>query len=286
MARIGIITGSGTYALPGFAGDPARAVDTRFGTAAVSEGRFAGVDVVHVSRHLVGHQRLSNHVAHRANVSALRAAGVDGVLAVTVCGAVDPALPLGSLVVFDDLHFLVNRLPDGQICTLYDTPGEAGRGHWIHHGAPFAEPLRAALHEGAQAAGHPARDGGTYGHVDGPRFNTKPEIRSLAAVGVTAVSQTAGPETVLSAEAELPYALLGYATDYANGVQSEPTPVEELARLIGASGPTFAAALAEAVPRAAAAADGGLDPVGTHFRFGPGTPPSAAPPTGPASGTA
>ena len=118
--------------------------------------------------------------------------------------------------------------------------------------------------EGAAAAVLSARDGGCYGHVDGPRFNTAAEIRSLAAVGVTAVSQTAGPETVLCGEAELPYALLGYATDYANGVMDEATPVEELVRLIGASGPTFAATLEAAVPRAATA---DLAPVGTHFRF-------------------
>ena len=79
------------------------------------------------------------------------------------------------------------------------------------------------------------RDGGCYGHVDGPRFNTKAEIRGLAAAGVTAVSQTAGPETVLAGEAELPFALVGYATDYANGVQAEPTPVERLLELIAAS---------------------------------------------------
>jgi 5'-methylthioadenosine phosphorylase len=79
------------------------------------------------------------------------------------------------------------------------------------------------------------------------------------------VSQTAGPETVLCGEAELPYALLGYATDYANGVRDEPTPVEELMRLIGASTDTFATTLREAVPRLAAAE---IPPVGTHYRFG------------------
>jgi purine nucleoside phosphorylase len=70
---------------------------------------------------------------------------------------------------------------------------------------------------------------------------------------------------VLAGEAEIPYALLGYATDYANGVKpDEPTPVEELVRLIGASSGTFARVLAAAVPRAAHA---DLEPVGTHFRF-------------------
>jgi purine nucleoside phosphorylase len=88
--------------------------------------------------------------------------------------------------------------------------------------------------------------------VDGPRFNTGAEIRSLALAGVTAVSQTAGPETVLCGEAQLPYALLGYATDYANGVQPEPTPVEELLRLIAASTDVFAGVLAATLRRLSA----------------------------------
>jgi 5'-methylthioadenosine phosphorylase len=50
---------------------------------------------------------------------------------------------------------------------------------------------------------------GCYGHVEGPRFNTRTEIAALAAAGVVAVSQTAGPEVVLAAEAELPMALVG-----------------------------------------------------------------------------
>jgi len=261
--RVGIITGSGSYSLAGFESVLPRDVRTPFGDAHVNVGRFMGVDVVHVSRHLEGHQRLSSHVNHRANISALRMANVDAVLAVTVCGACGLDVELGSLVVFDDLHFLANRLPDGSLCTLHVEPGRAGRGHWIFD-RPFSEPLRAALLAGAREIGHPVRDGGVYGHVDGPRFNTRAEIRTLVAAGVTAVSQTAGPETVLCGEAELPYALIGYATDYANGVSPEPTPVAELVRLIGASGAVFARTLAAAVPRVDARA---LEPVGTHFKF-------------------
>lgn len=259
--RIGVITGSGTYTLSGFADAREQAVETRFGVLDLIEGRLAGHDVVHVSRHGPGHARLSSHVNHRAQIAGLRDAGVEAILAVTVCGAVDPSLELGSLVVFDDLHFLANRLADGSLCSLYDA-GEAGRGHWIFE-RPFSEPLRLALLAGARAAGHAARDGGCYGHVDGPRFNTRAEIRMLAAAGVTAVSQTAGPETVLAGEAELPYALLGYATDYANGVQDEPTPVAELARLIGASGDVFVATLSAALT----SLDHAPPPVGAHFRF-------------------
>jgi purine nucleoside phosphorylase len=108
------------------------------------------------------------------------------------------------------------------------------------------------------------RDGGCYGHVDGPRFNTKAEIRGLAAAGVTAVSQTAGPETVLAGEAQLPFALIGYATDYANGVQAEATPVERLLELIAASTETFARVLEAAVRRID---ESSLAPAGIVYRF-------------------
>jgi 5'-methylthioadenosine phosphorylase len=261
--RIGIITGSGTYALPELETSARGPVATPFGEALVAEGRFAQADVLHVARHGDEHRRLSSAVTHQANIWALRERGVEAILAVTVCGSLDPQLALGSLIVFDDLHFPVNRLPDGSLCTLHTEPGAPGRGHWIFD-RPFSEPLRRVLLQAARETGCEVRDGGCYGHVDGPRFNTQSEIRMLMSAGVTAVSQTAGPETVLAGEAKLPYALLGYATDYANGVKPEaPTPVEELIRLVAASTATFARTLAAAVPRVTAAPD----PVGTHFSW-------------------
>jgi purine nucleoside phosphorylase len=202
-------------------------------------------------------------VRHRPNIAALKELGADCVIAVTVCGAVDRSLPLGSLVVFDDLHFLANRLSDGELCTFYDAAGDAQRGHWIFE-QPFSRGLRRVLLDACVEAGVPARDGGVYGHVDGPRFNTRAEIRSLALAGVTAVSQTAGPETVLCGEAELPYALLGYATDYANGVSEEPTPVAELLRLIDASKGTFAQVLTCALAKLGGAS---FEPPGVTYRF-------------------
>jgi purine nucleoside phosphorylase len=261
---IGIITGSGSYSLAGFEGTGPEPVETEWGEAHVSRGTFAGVDVLHVARHGQGHVRLSNHVTHRANIAALKQLGAAGVIGVTVCGAVDPGVELGSLICFDDLHFLSNRLPDGELCTFHARPGVPGRGHWIYED-PYSPGLRAALLEGAGAAGLQIRDGGCYGHVDGPRFNTKAEIRSLALAGVTAVSQTAAAEVVLAGEAELPFALVGYATDYANGVREEPTPVERLRELIAASPDAFARLLAETVPRIDA---GALAAPGIIYRFG------------------
>src|ERR671910_3571641 len=146
---IGIITGSGTYALPGFEGGGGpEPVLTPWGEALVSRGTLAGVELAHVSRHGAGHVRLSNHVAHRANIGALAEIGVDAAIAVTVCGAVDPGIELGSLICFDDLHFLGNRLADGSLCTFFTEPGDRLRGHWIYED-PYAPSLRAPLLEAA-----------------------------------------------------------------------------------------------------------------------------------------
>ncbi len=262
---VGIITGSGTHALPGFEDPEPSSVRTPFGETSVTRGRYAGVETVHVSRHGAGHARLSNQLTHRANIWALNELGASAVIACTACGALDPSIELGSLIVFDDLHFISNRLADGSLCTFFEQPGDPQRGHWVLHGGPFSPELRAALVEAAAQTGHGARDGGAYGHVDGPRFNTPSEIAQLARCGVAAVSQTAGPETVLCGELELPYALMGYATDYANEVRpGEPTPVATLIELMGRSTAIFADVLRAALPALSGARP---SPAGTVLRF-------------------
>src|SRR5919205_3722489 len=152
--RVGVLTGTGTYALDESGAAPDR-VPTAYGEALVTRGESEGVEVLHISRHEEGHKRVSNHVQHRANIAALKELGADAVLAVTVCGAVDLSVPLGSLIVFDDLHFLANRLADGSLCTFHDTPAAPGRGHWIFE-SPFSPALRRALVEASVEAGIPA----------------------------------------------------------------------------------------------------------------------------------
>jgi purine nucleoside phosphorylase len=264
---IGLITGSGSHALPGFVSEESLGVETPYGHVTVLRGRLGGVGALQVSRHGPGHARLSNLVNHRANTHALKQCGASAVIGATACGAVDPTLELGQLVVFDDLLFPSNRLPDGSLCTFFDSPGDPARGHWILHGGPYAAGLRRALAGAATDAGLSVRVGGCYGHVDGPRFNTPAEIAQLAAAGVVAVSQTGGPETVLCGELELPYALVGYVTDHANEVHpGATTPVAVLADLLGASSGVLAGLLARALPRIAAEAPA---PAGTLYRLAP-----------------
>ena len=262
---IGLISGSGTEHWPGLDHEQQRTAETAYGPVELVSGRVGEVEVFHVSRHGPSHRRLSNHVGHKANLSALMAAGVDAVIGCSVCGAVDPSLTPGSLVVFDDLYFPSNRLPDGRLCTWHDQAGGADRGHWIFD-RPFSEPLRRALVRAGEEFDAPLVDGGVYGHVDGPRFNTRAEITALARAGVGAVSQTAGPEAVLAGEAGLPYALVGFVTDYANGLSDEPEPLEALLARVARSGERFASLVAAALPQLSA---DGLAPAGAVHRVGP-----------------
>ncbi len=261
--RVGLLTGTGTYAVGGALDGP-DVVSTPYGNALVTRGELSGIDLLHVARHEQGHARLSNHVCHRANVFALRHLGAECAIGVSACGAVEPGVPLGSLVVFDDLHFLANRLSDGSLCTFHDRPGDPERGHWIFD-RPFCDVVRAALLEACGELDMPVVQRGCYGHVDGPRFNSRAEVRSLALAGVTAISQTSGPEAVLCGELELPYALLGYVTDYANGVAEAPPDPDDLARRVAASSEVVWAVVQRALPRLDGAR---LTSPGMVYRFG------------------
>lgn len=240
--RLGII--GGTNASVGEVALEVAEVVTAYGRCVLETGRIAGTEVAFVRRHGAGHERLSSAVTHRANIRALADLGADAIIATTVCGIIDPAISLGTAMLFDELYFPDNRLPDGSPCTFFDKPGDPDRGHLIAP-APFSPGLRAQVLAAAGRTGVAVHDGGTYVHALGPRFNTRAEIAHFAACGGTAVSQTAGPEAVLAAELRIPYCLLGFGVDYANGVAAEPTPAEVLGTNIARSRDVFASVLTE-----------------------------------------
>ena len=236
MIDVGIITGSGIYELP--EGRGSRVVESRFGKAEVSIFRAGPWTVGSISRHQKNHEHLPHTIPHRANLVALKQLGARAVLATTVVGAVDPGVRLGRPVLFDDLFFPTNLLPNGAECTIFTEPGDPIRGHLIWD-EPFAPRLRRKLELATEDLGLEAAVGGVYGHTNGPRFESRAEIRWLGAAGVTAVSQTSGPEAVLAGELELPYALVGFPVNYATGVSHSRR--EELDELLGLS--------AEVLPR-------------------------------------
>lgn len=228
---VGVITGSGLYSFPGEIEE--QQVETDFGEVTVQVGRVGRWRVGAISRHGPEHRFLPHQVQYRANLTALAQLGARAVLATTVVGAVDPELALGKPVLFDDLYFPENRLPNGEMCTIFTEPGDPERGHLILD-EPFSPHLRSRIVQAAEDLELQPTVGGVYGHTNGPRFETRPEIRSFAAAGVTAVSLTCGPEAVLAGELELPCALIGFPVNYTTGV-AEPETKEDLDRRLAFS---------------------------------------------------
>jgi 5'-methylthioadenosine phosphorylase len=229
MADVGIITGTGVRGLS--EAPQIRSVQTPYGMVETSVFDAGGWSVAGIARHGRDHHHLPHTVPHVAHVTALASLGVRAIVAVTVVGAVDPELPLGRCVLFDDLHFPENRLPGGEPCTVFSEPGTKGRGHLLWN-EPFSPRLRERAALAIRSLGLEVSVGGTYGHTNGPRFETAAEIRVLRSAGVAAVSQTCGPEAVLAAELEIPYLLIGFPVNGATGTAEPETKADLDARLL------------------------------------------------------
>jgi 5'-methylthioadenosine phosphorylase len=242
-ADMAVISGSGFYDFPGLEDPKTVKITTRFGEAFPLVGSRHRRKVAFLARHEAGHRRLSNMIDHRANLAALKALGVEAVISTTVCGILNPEIPLARQIVFSDLFFPENRLPEGDLCTVYDRLDDPCRGHYI-----FSRPFSRRLCEQLAAAAEDPLTEAVYAHVNGPRFNSAPEIRMLQA-RADAVSQTAGPEAVLAGELELPFALIGFGVDYANGVQAKPTPVDVLTENLNRSREAFVSTLDRFIQR-------------------------------------
>ena len=213
---IGYIVGSGFYEHPECT---KKIVKTKYGPVEL----LISNDFVLLPRHGEGHKYLPHHINYRANMVALKSVGCTAIVSFSVCWSLSADIPLGSTILVDDIYYPDNRLPDGSICTIYDTPGDAKRWHLIAGSlcdTGLMQDIKSNI--GIEVSY------GTYIYSAWPRFNTKSEIRWFQNIWGDIISQTCGPEAVLANELEIPYALVGYAIDYANGVVNVPTSMETL----------------------------------------------------------
>jgi 5'-methylthioadenosine phosphorylase len=223
QAEVAVIGGSGFYELGGAV--DVLELDTPWGppSSPVAIGEVDGGRVAFLSRHGVGHRLPPHAVDHRANLWALRAAGVRAVVASFACGSLVPHLGPGQLVVPDQL---IDRT-SGRADTIHDTFRD-GPQH-----APFADPYDASAREAALAAGAalemPVHDGGTVVVINGPRFATRAESRWYRSMGADLINMTQYPEAVLARELGVRYVAVGLVTDFDAGLDERPdvAPVDQ-----------------------------------------------------------
>jgi 5'-methylthioadenosine phosphorylase len=208
MTVIGVLGGSGVYAFDALEDARWEAAYSPFGTPsdALLRGRLSGVELVFLPRHGRGHRIPPSEIDYRANIDALKRAGVTDVVSVSACGSLREDLPPGTFVLVDQFVDRTFARPK----TFFT------RGCVAHVG--MADPVCARLGDALCAAGDAAgvalRRGGTYLAMEGPQFSSRAESRLYRSWGCDVIGMTNMPEAKLAREAELCYASVAMVTDY------------------------------------------------------------------------
>ena len=207
-AIVGVIGGSGVYSLAGFVASREARVETPWGepSDALRYGRVGDTEVVFLARHGRGHRFSPSSINYRANIDALKRAGVTDIVAVSACGSYKKELYPGLFVLADQF---IDR-------TFKRENSFFGAGCVAH--VPFAHPtsplLRKRVAAAATAEGIAINQGGTYVCMEGPQFSTYAESLTYKAAGYDVIGMTAMPEAKLAREAEISYATIAMVTDF------------------------------------------------------------------------
>jgi len=206
--RLGIIGGSGLYAMAGLTNLREVKVKTPFGdpSDALVMGTLEGRRVAFLARHARGHRFLPGEINYRANIYAMKLLGVERIISVSAVGSLREDLPPGNFMIPDQFYDrTVNR-----ISTFF------GRGLVAHvsFDKPTCPHLSDQLADACLQSGVRAHLGGTYICMEGPQFSTLAEsnanrVRKFDIVGMTNVT-----EAKLAREAEICYATLAMVTDF------------------------------------------------------------------------
>lgn len=205
---IGIIGGSGLYAIDALEEPRWIAVDTPWGPPSdeLLLGRIAGVKFVFLPRHGRGHRIPPGDLNFRANVDALKRAGCTDILAISAIGSLREEFAPGRFVVVDQFIDRTVARPSS-----FFGPGMVAH---VSMADPVCERMAGFAAAAAEAAGADVAHGGTYLAMEGPQFSSRAESELYRAWGCDVIGMTAMPEAKLAREAELPYALIGMVTDY------------------------------------------------------------------------
>jgi len=205
---IGVIGGSGVYDIAGLTDTEWRRVESPFGTPsdALLFGTLDGQPMVFLPRHGRGHRLPPTRVNFRANIDALKRAGVTDVISVSAVGSLREELAPGTFVIVDqfiDRSFAREK-------SFFDS-GLVAHVSMAH---PVCRRLGDHLEAAARELGVPVRRGGTYLVMEGPQFSTLAESELYRAWGCDVIGMTNMPEAKLAREAELCYATVAMVTDY------------------------------------------------------------------------
>lgn len=207
-AEIGIIGGSGLYAMPGLSKVREERVETPFGEPSEMFvlGELEGRKVAFLARHGRGHRILPSEINFRANIYAMKALGVERILSASAVGSLKEEHKPTDFVIpdqFIDRTFARNA-------TFF---GEGVVAH-VAFGDPVCGAVAGALETACREVGVVGKRGGTYVCMEGPQFSTRAESNLYRSWGADVIGMTNLQEAKLAREAEICYATVAMVTDY------------------------------------------------------------------------
>jgi 5'-methylthioadenosine phosphorylase len=209
QATIGVIGGSGLYAMEGLQDVVEQRVQTPFGdpSDAYIVGTLAGQRVAFLPRHGRGHRLNPSELPNRANIYGFKQLGVRYLISVSAVGSLREDYAPGQVVIPDQIF---DRTKGIRPFTFFN---EGIVAH-VSFDRPFCPLLTERLYAAAQQVGATVHQGGTMVVMEGPAFSTKAESEENRRRGHALIGMTALPEAKLAREAEIAYATLAMVTDY------------------------------------------------------------------------
>jgi 5'-methylthioadenosine phosphorylase len=207
-AVLGIIGGSGIYDLPGLENVRDEVIASPWGepSAPVRHGTMAGLSIVFLPRHGRGHRLSPSDIDYRANIDALKRAGVTDLISLSACGSFKEEMPPGTFVIVDQFVDRTHRRESsffGKGCVAH-----------VSMAHPVSPRLRSHLIAAAEAEGFAIARGGTYVCIEGPQFSSLAESLTYKTLGYSVIGMTNMPEAKLAREAEICYASVAMVTDF------------------------------------------------------------------------
>jgi 5'-methylthioadenosine phosphorylase len=205
---LGVIGGSGIYELPGLRDVCWKKVASPWGEPSdeLCFGTFGSLPMVFLPRHGRGHRVPPSEINYRANIDALKRAGVTDVVSLSACGSLRADLPPSLFVLVDqfiDRTFARSKSFFGKGCVAH-----------VAFSHPTSPRLMDRIEAAARAESIPIHRGGTYLVMEGPQFSTLAESLLYRSWGCDVIGMTNMPEAKLAREAELCYATVAMVTDY------------------------------------------------------------------------
>jgi 5'-methylthioadenosine phosphorylase len=208
QAEIGIIGGSGLYAMPGLTKTKEVKIKTPFGppSDAYVLGTLEGRKVAFLARHGRGHRILPSELNFRANIYGFKQLGVERIVSISAVGSLKEEHKPLEFVIPDQFFDRTRHRVD----TFF---GDGIVAH-IAFADPVCPELSGVVESACKKANVTGKRGGTYLCMEGPQFSTKAESNVYRGLGMDVIGMTNLQEAKLAREAEICYVTVAMVTDY------------------------------------------------------------------------